>query len=60
MAQRFLPCEHFGKVPSLIFFNWLWLNKVFFSNLKQLNICASDKDPLEPTSTQRNLYSVLT
>ena len=30
------------------------------TNLLQLNIRASDEDQLDPTSTQRNLYSVLT
>ena len=33
---------------------------IFFFNLLQLKICAPDEDPLDPTSTHRNLYSVST
>ena len=38
------------KVPS----------SIFFCNLQQLNISASDEDPLDPASIQLNLWSAST
>ena len=48
-----LPQEFRGRNPGV-------LSSIFFLNLLWLNICTSDIDPLDPTSTQRNLYSALT
>ena len=35
-------------------------SSIFCFNLLRLNICTSDEDPLDPTSTKRNLQSAST